>query len=209
MNEPGHESRAERRAKKGRNRNAERSVRLLESAFVNLLADKPYEKITVTDVTSAAGLNRGTFYAHYVSMSDLRDQVFQKIVDRLSHLIDLVTVDSFVENPLPTLTEIGSYLVENRELMQKLIGSKTLEPFLNSMRESLRAHIHSTIAEDGSSTPVTPLVADYISAGVLGVYRSWIMGDYGSETVDDVNRDLCELISRAVPTSAPAPTAAA
>lgn len=202
MGEPEHGSRAEKRARKGRNRNAERSVRLLESAFVNLLTDKPYEKITVTDVTAAAGLNRGTFYAHYTGMSDLRDQVFQKIIDRLSQLIDLVTVDSFVENPMPILSEIGSYLVENRELMQKLIGSKTLEPFLNSLREILRAHIHDTIAEDDVKTPVTPLLADYISSGVLGVYRSWIMGDYGSETVDDVNRDLCKLIRHAVPTAA-------
>ena len=72
---------------KTRNRNAERSVRLLESAFLELLAEKPYEKITVTDVTARADLNRGTFYAHFKNMDDLMNTAVDTLTDTLSNLL--------------------------------------------------------------------------------------------------------------------------
>lgn len=37
----------------------------LENAFWELLADRDYRKITVTDVVSEAGVNRNSFYYHF------------------------------------------------------------------------------------------------------------------------------------------------
>lgn len=183
---------------KTRNRNAERSIRLLQTAFVQLLAEKPYEKITVTDVTSAADLNRGTFYAHFENMDALRDAVFDGLASTLSQLLDKVIEGSFVLNPTPVLSELGRYLHDNRELLQKLMTSKTLEPFLNSLRATLRAHIHAYLSSEvPEDAPTNLLVADYLSYGVLGVYRAWIMGEYGSRTVEEVNASLCSLVQGA------------
>lgn len=180
---------------KARNRNAERSIRLLEMAFVQLLSEKPYEKITVTDVTSAADLNRGTFYAHFEGMDDLRDTVFQGLADRLSQLIDKAIDASFVDDPLPALKVIGSYYNDNRELLQRLMASKTLEPFLQSLQATLRAHVHAHLTEgDPDGTPGNLLLADYLSYGILGSYRAWLMGEYGQTPIERVNEELCELV---------------
>ena len=43
----------------------------LEDAFWECLAEKPFEKITVADVTKLAAVNRNTFYYHYEDMNDL------------------------------------------------------------------------------------------------------------------------------------------
>ena len=43
----------------------------LEEAFWACLAEKPFDKITVADVTKRASVNRNTFYYHYVDMNDL------------------------------------------------------------------------------------------------------------------------------------------
>lgn len=181
----------------GRNRNAERSIRLLKTSFVQLLAEKPYEKITVTDVTTRADLNRGTFYAHFKSMSELRDTVFYDLTSSLSQMIDHAIDASFVEDPLPVLSQISGYVNDNRELFQKLMTSKTLEPFLNSLRADLRSHIHAYLSQvSPSDSPINLVVADYLSYGVLGVYRTWLDGEYGDATADDINQGLCALIRR-------------
>lgn len=190
----------DREPKTRRNRNAERSVRLLETAFLQLLSEKPYEKITVTDVTSAADLNRGTFYAHFESMNALRDKVFDELSSTLSKLIDRVIGASFVTDPLPVLTQIGGYLTENQELLRRLMGSKTLEPFMRSLQASLKDHIHAYLSEASpDAAPANLLVADYLSYGVLGVYRAWLTGEYGSRSVEEVNADLAGLIRGASP----------
>lgn len=178
-----------------KNRNARRSIRLLEKSFLQLLSEKPYEKITVTDVTAAADLNRGTFYAHFESMDALRDQVFDELTKTLSALIDRAIGASFIEDPQPVLTEIGRYLEANRELLQRLMESKTLEPFLQSLRASLSEHIHAYLTKaDPSEAQRSVLVADYLSYGMLGVYRAWLMGEYGDLSVEEVNADLAHLI---------------
>lgn len=180
---------------KPKNRNAERSIRLLETSLARLLAEKPYEKITVTDVTTEAGLNRGTFYAHFSSIDDLRDTVLRKLMATLTQLLDKVADTSFVDDPLPILSEVGHYLQTNRKLLQKLVSSKTLEPFLSDMRVELRAHIHAHLsAGNPSDAPACLLVADYLSYGILGVYHAWLVGDYGDLDVERVSEELCSLV---------------
>ena len=46
-------------------RNAVRSKKMIRQACLELLQEKPCEKITVTDIVARADLNRSTFYAHY------------------------------------------------------------------------------------------------------------------------------------------------
>jgi len=47
------------------NRNARRSRQMIREAFEELLEEKGFHKITVTDIVARADLNRSTFYAHY------------------------------------------------------------------------------------------------------------------------------------------------
>jgi AcrR family transcriptional regulator len=75
---------------KEQNRQAIRSRRLLQEALVTLLQDKPYKKITISDITEEADLARSTFYAHFDTkeqllisyVDDLLDQFFEMIAAR-------------------------------------------------------------------------------------------------------------------------------
>ena len=48
-------------------RNAVRSKKMIRQAFLELLQEKPCEKITVTDIAQRADLNRSTFM-HIIRM---------------------------------------------------------------------------------------------------------------------------------------------
>lgn len=48
-----------------------KAVDLLEEAFFDQLADTPFEKLTISGVAKAAGVNRNSFYYHYTDMNDL------------------------------------------------------------------------------------------------------------------------------------------
>ena len=47
------------------NRNARRTRALVEGAFLELMKEKPYTKISVREITEKADINRSTFYLHY------------------------------------------------------------------------------------------------------------------------------------------------
>ena len=42
------------------------SVESLKNALIELLFDKNYSEITVTDIAKKAGVSRGTFYQHFL-----------------------------------------------------------------------------------------------------------------------------------------------
>jgi len=50
-----------------------RTRKLLDQAFLELLAEKGFDAITVQDIASRAGVNRATFYAHFHDKFDLLD----------------------------------------------------------------------------------------------------------------------------------------
>ncbi len=51
--------------------------------FMQLLHEKPLDKITVSDITDACGLNRNTFYYHYHDIYDLVDAIFREETERM------------------------------------------------------------------------------------------------------------------------------
>jgi AcrR family transcriptional regulator len=51
---------------------------LLEQAFMSLIEEKGFQAVTVQDITEKAGVNRATFYAHFVDKYDLLDKSIRK-----------------------------------------------------------------------------------------------------------------------------------
>ena len=52
-----------------------RSVANIKKAFVDLLQEKPFEKIKVSEIARKAGIDRQTFYLHFVDKYDLLDKM--------------------------------------------------------------------------------------------------------------------------------------
>ena len=151
-------------AEKGMNRNAQRSIRLLKEAFMELLAEKPYESITVSDVARKADLNRGTFYAHFDNVDDLMRSVMADTADTISEFLSKAMETGFLENPLPVLTQVGEYLDQNRELTRKLVESRSVEPFLLALENRFRGWVQQRIpADTPQEKRASALLTDYLA----------------------------------------------
>lgn len=81
-------------------RNAARSRRLICDALLELLDEKPLDKITITDITKRADVNRGTFYLHYGSVneviSELQDAYIAHMDQYFADLDNPITVDNIM-----------------------------------------------------------------------------------------------------------------
>lgn len=178
-----------------KNRNALRSIRLLEEAYLELLSEKDSEKISVSDVTRKADLNRGTFYAHYDSIRDLESSLTEKLVRRLTVILDEVMDASFMQNPRPILDHIGAFLVDNVNLLQRLMTCKKLLPVVATLEDRLREQVIDKLAaEQPGDMPFALVVTDYVIGGMLHAYTSWLSGKEGNVTITEVNDALEQLI---------------
>ena len=107
-------------------RSAVRSRKLIRQAFTELLKEKEFEKITVTDIVKRADINRSTFYAHYPDVFGVIDEIQQEILDYTQTVLNHMDFKSFFENPKPILNEIIKIAEDNQELYRLLSSSNML-----------------------------------------------------------------------------------
>lgn len=81
----------ERRAKgvamaDGGKRNTMTEAKIKE-AFTELMQSKGFDAMTVSGIVRAAGINRGTFYLHYLDKFDLRQQLIDDTIADLTRIL--------------------------------------------------------------------------------------------------------------------------
>ncbi len=62
----------------------------IKDTVYDLLRKKSFSSITITELCRRAGINRGTFYIHYIDMDDLLDDLLADIMEGTSPVIDHV-----------------------------------------------------------------------------------------------------------------------
>ena len=71
-------------------KNARRSKSLIKESFLALMKEKPVERISICDIVRKAGLNRGTFYAHYQTPFDILREMEEEYGKTRSPLLSLM-----------------------------------------------------------------------------------------------------------------------
>lgn len=93
----------------------------IENAFFELLAEKPLEKISVTELARRARINKGTFYLHYKDIYDLYSSILDHFFDNIIESIDffplfLEDTEGFLRSFTVT---VSNHFEEFRMLLQK------------------------------------------------------------------------------------------
>ena len=68
------------------NKRRKESQEKIEKAFVSLLQTREIKEITVSDIIKMTGLNRSTFYANYLDVYDLADQLRAELESQFTEL---------------------------------------------------------------------------------------------------------------------------
>ena len=90
---------------------------LIRRAFTTLLRQKPIQSISVKELCELAEINRGTFYAHYTDIYDLRDQIEQEMqTDFAKALEPLLSLDDSQLTPIQVTAGIFQCLADNSDL---------------------------------------------------------------------------------------------
>lgn len=102
----------------------ERTDRDITDAFLHILSEKPFEKITVQDIISAAMINRSTFYAHFPDKYAILESLQKKYVTEMTELVNNTLTQSRLD--LKEIDRImGDYFLKNRQVLRMLLRIKT------------------------------------------------------------------------------------
>ena len=66
------------------NRRAIMSKRMIKTTLVEILMKEPLEAVSVTRLCKAADINRSTFYAHYMDIFDVMEDIEDDYAEKIS-----------------------------------------------------------------------------------------------------------------------------
>lgn len=176
-------------------RNAVRSRQMIRQAFLELLREKPCEKITATDVIRRADINRSTFYAHYPDVRGIMDEIMAEITQMFRSMLQSMDFTSFFADPMPILLEMIGFLQENQEMYQMLLqSSMALEQLdqlkkvlINQVLETPNLPVHN-LGDTGIVIRVRMLLS-----GLVDTYRQWLAGEFAC-TMEEAAEEIAAVI---------------
>ena len=176
-------------------RNAARSRQLIRHAFMDLLAEKTFEKITATDIIKRADINRSTFYAHYPDARGLLDEIVGDVAVIFQDLLSSMDFSEFFHDPRPILGVITEFMKENQSLYKMLIRSRMTLDVLDKLKQVLIQQVLScpNLPVKDRYSAATEIRVRVILGGLVDAYRQWLSGEFTC-TLDEATEEVAQII---------------
>ncbi|WP_215144475.1 TetR/AcrR family transcriptional regulator [Exiguobacterium qingdaonense] len=173
-----------------------RTKKLIKDAFFSLIEEQGFEAVTVKQLTERAGINRGTFYSHYVDKFELMEkcvgEIFEVAEQKLIHHLPHIFSDERNAGSYHSLVPFIRFIEDNQIIMKPLLGPNgdpTFQAKLRSFMQTAFFQRPSTVLFDPQHMMVPPpyLVA-YLSSAHMGVISEWLNDPAANETAEDIAR---------------------
>jgi len=161
----------------------EKTKENIQRSFLQLLKEKPFVKVSVRDITTAAAINRGTFYLHYEDKYDLLHQMEDTLLRGLEvHLQrlkpDVLLLEAEKGNISRFSVEVFRYIQENVELFQVLLGEHNQFGFHKRLKHFFVNHFTDKIVQYQHFFQDLTIPKDYLSSfatsAFLGLVEQWL-----------------------------------
>ena len=178
-------------------RSSVRSRRMLREAFLELLEEKEFGKITVTDIVNRADLNRSTFYAHYPDVNGVVEEIQDEIINKNMEMVRSVKYRNILKDPMPYLNSICTMLQENMQLYSRMGHTAEVHLHLDKYRRIIVEDIinHPEIPEEIRTAPFFEIRIHFFIGGMMNTYQQWAEGKLKC-TLTEISQEIASLIQK-------------
>lgn len=155
-------------------RRTRKTKKAIKEAFINLLAKKDVSKISVTDISDLADINRKTFYAHYSDVGAVTDEMENDLVNQFMGLMGDDDMATLISNPYPILMQLSKVINEDIEFYGRLFKGGVSGTILEKVKKIIHEKLAIRFAETTEVDPVLlNYTVSYLIGGLLGAFEVW------------------------------------
>jgi len=182
-------------AEKKINRRVQYTISALKNALIDLVAEKPLQSITVTDICVRADINRSTFYLHYKDARALLSEVEDDIFSEIKSILSIDRKD--------TLVFLMRKVKNNRrmiQLMRALIGEDGDPQFVRQLQKQTYQFFQKKwdARLPFADVKYKKLVYTYTVAGMTAAIASWIEDSSPELEAEDVVETLYAFMNNGI-----------
>ena len=162
------------------NRQTIRSRRMLQNALFDLLKEKPYKKVTVSNITKHANLARSTFYAHFDTKEELLESVLDEILDQFfEYLYKRDAINPDQEEDLEINIRFFKIWRENAETIKLLnvidIDCLLIKKFKKYWQDHDANYLSAQLPNRNPA--LVKYITEYLAYSFVGLLRCWFADD--------------------------------
>jgi AcrR family transcriptional regulator len=160
-----------------------KTKQLIQKSFMQILEKKPFESITIGDITKTAQINRGTFYLHYQDKFHLLDQIEQQLfVDLGKHIDELQSryssIDTFEKDQMQLAATLFSFIEMQSPLLKIFLSDHGRAGFHVRFRDSFSEKVRFNLEENENFIANLKVPIEYflsfITSAFLGLIEQWV-----------------------------------
>jgi len=169
-------------------RRSQRTRHLLGAALVELIREKDYGTITVSDIIERANVGRSTFYVHYRD----KDALF---VGELDRVIEILSQRIPGQEEIPFFPSLGLFrhVGEEFELYKSLLWTPGIDLLIKHLQKSISQRVEQGLQNSGRKFEIPhPVLASFIAGSFLTLLKWWLENKmiYSAEQMDETFRKL-------------------
>lgn len=155
------------------------------AAFIALIKEKGFSKVTVSNITKCAHVNRSTFYAHYLDKYDLLETLEQEILENIYQIMNEIKFTNrdnqdAIDELVSGFKKMANYIYSQREIIKALLSTNGDGNFQEYLKNSI-VEENKKIREKNNLVFQNILPSDYteelIINSMLDLVLFWIKKD--------------------------------
>jgi len=181
-------------------RRAMRSKRLIIEALRELILEKDYKKISVSDIVERADIGRATFYAHFEDKEALSRFMFNQLLMQIEGEIQTIlneneTKTNAYQNLIPSLALFR--IVEEKHRWFKINATNPsigLNMLVHPLVKRLETQLDAMALPPSKDDVPTHLTATYLVSALIAILTNWVMDDMPAppEKMDAMYQSLAD-----------------
>lgn len=146
--------------------------KVIADGFKVLMTKKPFEKITISDITSQCGLNRQTFYYHFQDKYELLNWIFDN--DAMMPLTDNLTFDNWSRKLLGLLQTIQDNAKFYSNALKTSYGQEFKQFIMKATTKVFLETIEHITDKKKINNTDKIFIAEFFAYGVNGTIIQWV-----------------------------------
>jgi len=183
-----------------------RTKESIKNAFLALMKNKDYTRISIKEITEIAIINRNTFYLHYLDKDDLLDKLLSESLNKMITSMQAKQSDSLSEltyNEFSQLVQNQFTAVEeDLEFFQLIFEDESIPYLQTKFSNVVKHHMSGGEGFEGLSKERQAYIT-FLSSGLAGLMKFWIKNKvmYKSEemtaiVIDIYAKDVLEVLKK-------------
>ena len=163
------------------------------AAFMTLLQEKNISKITITELSRLADIDRKTFYLHYDSIAELYNDLGNMVVGLIRD--EIVPLSEGNGTAYTFFVGINDIISEKLDLFKSIARNNDFTDFMFMIKDVLSNELIALYGKTSTSANERlKLTAEFVASGTISMYLRWLRGD-SEITMDELALLAAEMIT--------------